>query len=61
MAPYIVEPLHDLLRRGVLWASVDECEQAFAKSKSVISEESPLVLFDPNKSIILRYDSSCFV
>ncbi|KAJ8886537.1 hypothetical protein PR048_012748, partial [Dryococelus australis] len=58
MCPYLLEPLHNLLCKDVPWIWTSECELAFNKSKTVLSEKALLVVFDPTKEIVLRIDSS---
>ena len=49
----ILEPLHQLLRKGSKWQWQKEQQEAFAKSKELL-----LVHFDPAKELVLATDAS---
>ena len=52
------EPLHSLLRKGVVWEWSGECEAAFKKVKKLLCEAPLLVLFDMKRPIIVHCDAS---
>lgn len=54
----ILAPLYKLTQKGVQWDWSRECEEAFSKAKQALSSESVLVIFDPNKPIVLSVDAS---
>ena len=53
-----LEPLQELLRKGVKWKWGQKQRTAFEKSKSLIHETNILVHYDPNKPLPLACDAS---
>lgn len=56
----ILEPLHKLLRKGEKWEWTHKQIKAFEHAKSILSENSILVHYDPSKPIQLACDASPF-
>ena len=54
----ILEPLHQLLRKGSKWQWKKEQQEAFAKSKELLQSAELLVHFDPAKELVLATDAS---
>ena len=54
----ILEPLHQLLRKGSKWQWQKEQQKAFAKSKELLQSAELLVHFDPAKELVLATDAS---
>ena len=54
----ILEPLHQLLRKGSKWQWQKEEQEAFAKSKELLQSAGLLVHFDPAKELVLATDAS---
>ena len=54
----ILEPLHQLLRKGSKWQWQREQQEAFAKSKELLQSAELLVHFDPAKELVLATDAS---
>ena len=54
----ILEPLHQLLRKGSKWQWQTEQQEAFAKSKELLQSAELLVHFDPAKELVLATDAS---
>lgn len=57
-AATILEPLHQLLRKGSTWQWQKEKQEAFAKSKELLQSVELLVHFDPAKELVLAADAS---
>ena len=54
----LLQPLHELLRKGVKWAWKEECERAFVRSKSELVADKVLVPYDEKRKLILVCDAS---
>ena len=54
----ILEPLHQLLRKGSKWQWQKEQQEAFAKSKELLQSAELLIHFDPAKELVLTTDAS---
>ena len=54
----ILEPLHQLLRKGSKWQWKKEQQEAFAKSKELLQSAELLVHFDLSKEPVLATDAS---
>ena len=54
----LLQPLHELLRKGVKWAWIEECEKAFVHSKSELVADKVLVPYDEKRKLILACDTS---
>ena len=54
----ILEPLHQLLRKGSKWQWQKEEQEAFTKSKELLQSAGLLVHFDPAKELVLATDAS---
>ena len=54
----LLQPLHELLRKGVKWAWTEECEKAFVRSKSELVADKVLVPYDEKRKLILMCDAS---
>ena len=53
-----LQPLHELLRKGVKWEWTKECEEAFQRSKSELMAGRVLVPYDEKRKLILACDAS---
>ena len=53
-----LEPLHNLLRKGVKWEWTEKEQTSFEKAKLILNETKFLVHYDPQKPIILACDAS---
>ena len=49
----LLQPLHELLWKGVKWAWTEECEKAFVCSKSELVAGKVLVPYDEKRKLIL--------
>ena len=54
----LLQPLHELLRKGVKWPWTEECEKAFVRSKSELVADKVLVPYDEKRKLILTCDAS---
>jgi len=54
----LTEPLHHLLRKGVVWKWSPECEKVFRQVKQQLCEAPLLVLFDMKRPIVVHCDAS---
>ena len=54
----ILEPLHSLLRKDVLWKREVEQQQAFDKAKNQLHSSDVLVNYDPEKELVVSCDAS---
>ena len=54
----ILEPLHQLLRKGPTWLWGKEQQEAFATSKELLQSAELLAHFDPAKELVLATDAS---
>ena len=54
----VAEPIHRLLRKGVIWVWGAEQKKAFTSAKKMLSEAPLLVHYDPKKEIIVHTDAS---
>ena len=54
----ISEPLHQLLRKGVVWNWGEEQSRVFGVIKKMLSESPLLVHFDPSLPIVVHTDAS---
>ena len=57
-AATILEPLHQLLRKGSTWQWRKEQQEAFAKFKELLESPELLVHFDPAKELVFATDAS---
>ena len=57
-AATVLEPLHQLLRKGTNWQWLEEQQIAFEKAKELLQSAELLVHFDPKKELILVSDAS---
>ena len=57
-AATVLEPLHQLLRKGTNWQWLEEQQIAFEKAKELLQSAELLVHFDPKKELILASDAS---
>ena len=53
-----LEPLHNLLRKGVKWQWTEKEQISFEKAKHILSETNFLVHYDLEKPLILACDAS---
>ena len=53
-----LEPLYNLLRKGVTWEWTEKEQASFEKAKLILNETKLLVHCDPQKPIILACDAS---
>ena len=54
----LLQPLHELLQKGVKWEWSKECEEAFQRSKSELMAGRVLVPYDEKRKLILACDAS---
>ena len=54
----LLQPLHELLWKGVKRAWTEECETAFVRSKSELVADKVLVPYDEKRKLILACDAS---
>jgi len=54
----VLEPLHQLLRKGSKWQWLEEQQEAFEEAKELLQSAELLVHFDPSKELILATDAS---
>ena len=54
----VLEPLHQLLRKGSKWQWLEEQQLAFDKAKELLQSAELLVHFDTEKELILASDAS---
>ena len=54
----VLEPLHQLLRKGSKWQWLKDQQEAFEKAKELLQSVELLVHFDPSKELILATDAS---
>ena len=53
----ILEPLHELLRKGAKWKWQDRQKQSFRNAKMMLYSSKLLVHYDPSKSLIVSCDA----
>ena len=54
----VLEPLHQLLRKGSKWAWLKQQQTAFEEAKELLQSTDLLVHFDPEKELVLATDAS---
>ena len=54
----VLEPLHQLLRKGAKWKWLEEQQTAFDKARELLQSADLLVHFDPEKELVLEIDAS---
>ena len=54
----ILEPLHSLLRKDVVWKWEVEQQEAFDKAKNQLQSSDVLVHYDPEKEMVVSCDAS---
>jgi hypothetical protein len=54
----IAEPLHKLMRKGVVWKWTSACNEAFQQVKSMLTSAPLLTHFDLNLPIVVHCDAS---
>ena len=54
----ILDPLHNLLRKGQTFIWTQKCQEAFDKVKDLLCSEPILTIFDPNLPIHIYTDAS---
>ena len=54
----LLQPLHELLQKGVKWEWYEECEEAFERSKSELMAGRVLVPCDEKRKLIRACDAS---
>ena len=54
----VLEPLHQLLRKGSKWKWLEEQQMAFDRAKELLCSADLLVHFDPEKEVVLATDAS---
>lgn len=54
----LLQPLHELLQKGVKWAWTEEFEKAFVLTKSEFVADKVLVPYHEKRKLILAYDAS---
>ena len=55
-----LEPLHQLLKKGVRWKWTKECQEAFELVKGRLCSDQVLVHYDPNREVRLACDASSY-
>ena len=55
---FILEPLHSLLRKDVVWKWVVKQQEAFDKAKTQLQLSDVLVHYDPEKELVVSCDAS---
>ena len=53
-----LKPLHKLLEKGQKWIWTEIQQTAFAKAKNLITSDTVLTHYDPNKELFLACDAS---
>ena len=53
----LLQPFHELFRKGVTWEWTDECEQVFVPSKPQLTAGTVLVPYDKKWNLILACDT----
>ena len=56
----ILQPLHELLKKGVGWKWSDKCQKAYEKCKQMLTSETLLVHYDPKLKLKLDCDASSY-
>ena len=56
--PTLLQPLHELLWKGVKWAWTEKCEKAFVHNKSELVADKVLVPYDERRKLIPVCDAS---
>ena len=54
----VLEPIHELLRKGHRWAWTVKCDEAFLKTKQLLCSAKVLTFYDPAKPIHVACDAS---
>ena len=54
----LLQPLHELLQKGMKWEWSKEYEEAFQQSKSELTAGRVLVPYDEKRKLILAFDAS---
>ena len=54
----VLEPLHQLLRKGSKWAWLEQQQTAFEEARELLQSTDLLVHFDPEKELVLATDAS---
>ena len=57
-ASRLLEPLHNLLRKGVPFIWTDDCERAFEEIKNYLCSSPILRIYDPAKPVFIYTDAS---
>ena len=53
-----LEPLHSLLRKGVVWKWTDKQQDAFELAKQLLTGDNLLTHYDPNLQMVVHTDAS---
>lgn len=53
-----LEPLHNLLRKGVEFRWTEDCERSFQRIKNYLCSSPILGIYDPNRPVIIYTDAS---
>ena len=56
----VLHPLYELLQHKVHWTWNAQREKAFASAKALLTSDSVLIHFDPDKPLILACDASAY-
>ena len=54
----VLQPLHQLFRKGVKWAWTEECKEAFVPSKYELEADMVFVTYDEKSKLTLACDAS---
>lgn len=54
----LLEPLHNLLRKNVVFSWTQECQEAFMKTKNLLCSEPVLTIYNTNAPTVIYTDAS---
>lgn len=57
---HILHPLHNLLKKGVIWKWGASCKRAFNEAKRVLLSERVLAHYEEGRPLVLSVDSSAY-
>jgi transposase InsO family protein len=56
----ILKPMHNLLKKNIVWNWNSECNEAFEKIKKILTGKNVLAHYNPNLPLVLSVDSSAY-